>query len=72
MTDAGRDPITESSFTDGTEDVSDEEDTDNVGLWLPIGPCGVVGAEMVRLSCRRCGVDWNAYGCTGVDAPLYV
>lgn len=25
----------------------------------------------MRESCRRCGVDWNAYGCTGEAAPLY-
>ena len=29
-------------------------------------------AEAVRVSCRRFGVAWKAYGCTGdADVPLY-
>jgi hypothetical protein len=64
--------MTESSFADGCVDVSEEEvEVDAVGLWLPTGPWEVVGADAVRISCRRFGVDWNAYGCTGADVPLY-
>ena len=51
--------ITESSFA--CEDVSDEDvDTDAVVLWLPTGPWDVVGAEIVRISGRRFGVDEKA------------
>ena len=65
--------MTESSFADGCEDVSEEfVDVDAVCLWLPIGPCEADEAETVLISCRRFGVDWNAYGCTGAEAPLYV
>ena len=30
-----------------------------------------MGPGLVRESCRNCGVDWNAYGCTVAAARLY-
>jgi hypothetical protein len=58
MKEPGRAPITESSFADGCEEVSDEEvDVEAVGLWEPIGPCDKAGDDAVRMSCLRLGVD---------------
>lgn len=77
ISEPGREPMTESSFADGTDVESDDDvDVDGVcaGCLLPpTPPCAVpLGAELVRVSCRRCGVDWNAYGCTGgADVPRY-
>jgi len=70
INDEGRPPITESSFA-AEEASEDEVDTDAVALWLPIGPCDVVGADVVLISCLRVGVDWKAYGWTGAVAPRY-
>lgn len=73
MNDAGLFALTtESSFADGCDEVSEEDvDTEAVGLWLPTGPCEVVGADPVLTSCLKFGVDWKAYGCTGAEAPRY-
>ena len=49
---SGREPISESSLLDGCEEVPDElVDADGVGL------CDVLGAETLRVSVRRLGVD---------------
>ena len=69
ISDTGRDPDRVSSLPDVDE--SDEVvEAEVVGLWCEIGPWDVFGAEPVRASCRKFGVEWNAYGCTGADAPL--
>ena len=52
--DPGLDPITESSFADGTDAVSDEDvDGDGMCVECLIPP---FGAEDSRTSCRRFGV----------------
>ena len=67
-------PITESSLA---EDASDEEAVEvDADCACPARCtlskfCSAAGAEIVRDSCLRCGVDWNAYGCTGEGALLY-
>ena len=59
ITDAGREPSEESSLADGCEEeVSDEVvEVDIVGLCCGMSPRDVAGAELVRLSCRKLGVD---------------
>lgn len=58
-----REPMTESSLADGcdevSEDVVEEAEADWVWacLWLPTAPCDVEGADTVRESCLKCGVD---------------
>jgi len=68
-------PITESSFA---EDASEEEavdveaDCECPGRCTLSRFCPPFGAEIVLDSCLRCGVDWNAYGCTGAAELLNV
>lgn len=70
ITEPAREPMTESSFNDGTDEVSDD-DVDGEGA-CPIGLLGATPPLAATLGgappcecCRRCGVFWKAYGCTG-------
>ena len=67
-------PITESSLAEEpSEDEAVEVDADCAcpGRWTLSRFWSGLGAEIVRDSCLRCGVDWKAYGCTGEGAFLY-
>ena len=56
--DSGRESISESSLLDGCDEVPEElVEAEGVGL---CPPWEVVGADTLRVSCRRVGVEWNA------------
>jgi hypothetical protein len=66
-------PITESSFAEDASEEAVELDADCEcpGRCTLRRFCPPFGAETVRDSCRKFGVAWNAYGCTGAAWFLY-
>lgn len=66
-----REPTTESSFDDGAEAVSDEDvEGEATCIEFRTPPFTTpFGADVVLVSCRRCGGDWKAYGCVDAAEP---